>query len=408
MMKAGSPERARALLESTLSHAEELGLSEGQIATLSRFYWGARAGQLESDIISDIISVLSPDQLRVALGYFLESSEEPETVGVAPETVDALVVKSLDKITKDRSVVEVELATKVADRLITWSKTFGFFVAVPVAILLLILSLFGISKFEDARKAAEQADKVLQQAEARSTALEKAGNKISEQIDRVQQVAQENERKLGELAQRQEKTERSVQELLGGLSAGFETGNKGPGFVFGGTGGKSYGTWGMNQQNAGRFVTQPAFPWHREFEGLAPGSPEFDAAWRALGDRESAGFKEAQRVFVQKAVYDPVAEKLKELDDLDLNTRSRALQDVVFAVGVLVGPQVLLIQQACQKLREQGKWNLSDQGFDEALIRQIYQVLSDRMPQFRSIFERQTKVALTELTNEQRPAEPRN
>jgi TolA-binding protein len=351
--------------------------------------------------------VLSPEQLRVAIGYFLESSEEPLAVGVAPETVDALVVKSLDKITKERSVVEVELATKVADRLITWSKTFGFFVAVPVAILLLILSLFGISKFEDARRAAEQADKVLQQAEARSTALEKAGNKISEQIDRVQQVAQENERKLGELAQRQEKTERSVQELLGGLSAGFETGNRGPGIVFGGPGVKSYGTWGMNQQNAGRLVTQPDFPWHQEFEGLAPGSPEFNAAWRALGDRESAGFKEAQRVFVQKAVYDPVAEKLKELDDLDLKTRSRALQDVVFAVGVLVGPQALLIQQACQKLREQGKWNLSDQGFDEALIRQIYQVLSDRMPQFRSTFERQTKAALAELTNEQGPAEPR-
>jgi hypothetical protein len=46
------------------------------------------------------------------------------------------VAAALDKRIKHRSVVEVELASKVADRLIGWSKTFGVFVAAPVAVLL--------------------------------------------------------------------------------------------------------------------------------------------------------------------------------------------------------------------------------------------------------------------------------
>ena len=236
-MKAGSPKRARALVEITLSHADELGLDDRQIAALNRLYWSAQAGPPKPDVVSEVIALLSPEQLRVAMGHFITATRPSPTVdGLDPEMVNAMVASALEKQTKDKAVVEVELATKVAERLLTWSKAFGWFVAAPVALLLLILCLFGISKLEDARRAADRADellnradKVLMQAESRSTALETAGSKLSEQIERVKQLAQEDQGKLGELAKRQESTERSVEELRNGLSVRSEVGNSGPG-----------------------------------------------------------------------------------------------------------------------------------------------------------------------------------
>ncbi|MGC2202542.1 MAG: hypothetical protein WA633_20695 [Stellaceae bacterium] len=236
-MKAGSPKRARALVEITLSHADDLGLDHSQIAALNRLYWPAQAGPPKPDVVSEVIALLSPEQLRVAMGHFITSTRLSPTVGgLDPEMVDAMVASALEKQTKEKAVVEVELATKVADRLLTWSKAFGLFVAAPVALLLLILCLFGISKLEDARKAADRADqllnradKVLMQVESRSTALETTGNKLFEQIERVKQLAQEDEGKLGELTKRQKSTERSVQELRNGLSVRSEAGNREPG-----------------------------------------------------------------------------------------------------------------------------------------------------------------------------------
>ena len=73
---------------------------------------------------------------------------------------------------------------------------------------------------------------------------------------------------------------------LGQLSIRYETGGRGPGTISSGSGdagGVSYGSYQMTSRGGGtvgRFVADPAFPFKDRFAGLAPGSPEFTAAWR--------------------------------------------------------------------------------------------------------------------------------
>jgi hypothetical protein len=63
---------------------------------------------------------------------------------------------------KDAKLLEVEVAEGVAKRLIEWSKTLGVFIAIPLAILALVLGLFGIksyteftAKIDETKKSAE-------------------------------------------------------------------------------------------------------------------------------------------------------------------------------------------------------------------------------------------------------------
>jgi F0F1-type ATP synthase membrane subunit b/b' len=50
---------------------------------------------------------------------------------------------------KDQKIVEIETAQAVASRLLDWAKLLGFFVGIPVTVLLLILGVLGISKYSD-------------------------------------------------------------------------------------------------------------------------------------------------------------------------------------------------------------------------------------------------------------------
>jgi hypothetical protein len=50
---------------------------------------------------------------------------------------------------KDQKIVEIETAQAIASRLLDWAKLLGFFVGIPVAVLLLILGVLGISKYSD-------------------------------------------------------------------------------------------------------------------------------------------------------------------------------------------------------------------------------------------------------------------
>jgi uncharacterized protein YoxC len=63
---------------------------------------------------------------------------------------------------KDAKLLEVEVAEGVAKRLVEWSKTLGIFIAIPIAILALVLGLFGIksyteftAKIDETKKSAE-------------------------------------------------------------------------------------------------------------------------------------------------------------------------------------------------------------------------------------------------------------
>ena len=74
----------------------------------------------------------------------------------------------------------------------------------------------------------------------------------------------------------------ALADMLGELSAKYETGGRGPGTVSTGSGdpgGVSYGSYQMATKTGtvARFVGQKGFQWADDFKGLAPGTAPFTA-----------------------------------------------------------------------------------------------------------------------------------
>ena len=129
---------------------------------------------------------------------------------------------------------------------------------------------------------------------------------------------------------------------LGKLSAKFETGTRGPGTVSTGTGDKggvSYGSYQMASKLGvvSRFLAQLDAPFRSKFGSLKPGSAEFTKAWKQLAASQPNEFQEAQHAFIKKSHFDPLVAKIKKEDGVDVNTRSRALQDVIWSTAVQHG-----------------------------------------------------------------------
>jgi len=166
---------------------------------------------------------------------------------------------------------------------------------------------------------------------------------------------------------------RAASETLGALSAKYETGGRGPGTVSTGSGdpgGVSYGSYQMATKTgtAARFVSQHDFPWRTEFKNLKPGSAQFTAKWKEIAATETAAFQESQHSFIKKTHYDLLAAKILNQDELDVNRRSRTLQDVIWSTAVQHGGNASIVHKALATL------NLTPDShdFDKKLISAIY------------------------------------
>ncbi|HKY43921.1 MAG TPA: LysM domain-containing protein [Pyrinomonadaceae bacterium] len=162
-------------------------------------------------------------------------------------------------------------------------------------------------------------------------------------------------------------------EELGSLSAKYETGGRGPGTVSTGAGdrgGVSYGSYQMATKMGvpTRFVCQPEFPWLEDFKTLIPGTAQFTACWKRIATEQTDAFQEAQHAYIKKTHYDLLAAKILSDDKIDVNTRSRALQDVVWSTAVQHGPATPIVHRACAKVT----CAPTDPKYDEQLIRAIY------------------------------------
>ena len=165
----------------------------------------------------------------------------------------------------------------------------------------------------------------------------------------------------------------AIAEALGALSAKYETGGRGPGTVSTGAGDKggvSYGSYQMASKMGvpGRFVTQSGFPWLQDFKNLVPGSADFTAAWKRIAAAQTAAFQEAQHAYIKKTHYDLLVAKILGDDNLDVNSRSRALQDVVWSTAVQHGGATPIVHRACARVT----CAPTDPKYDEELIRAIY------------------------------------
>jgi hypothetical protein len=173
----------------------------------------------------------------------------------------------------------------------------------------------------------------------------------------------------------------AIAEELGILSAKYETGGRGPGTVSSGAGdpgGVSYGSYQMATKTgtAKRFVTQSSFPWLQDFQNLTPGTPDFSACWKRIATNQTDAFQKCQHEFIKKTHYDLLVAKILNEDSVDINTRSNALQNVVWSTAVQHGPGTPIVHRACATLSS----NKSDPKYDEQLIRAIYAERGRRKP----------------------------
>src|SRR5690349_13020253 len=160
---------------------------------------------------------------------------------------------------------------------------------------------------------------------------------------------------------------------LGCLSAKYETGGRGPGVVstgVGDPGGVSYGSYQMASKMGvpQRFVSQAGFPWLADFQNLTAGSADFTACWKRIAANETDAFQSAQHAYIKKTHYDLLAAKILADDGLDVNTRCRTLQDVVWSTAVQHGGATSMVHKALANVT----CARTDAGFDEELIRAIY------------------------------------
>lgn len=166
---------------------------------------------------------------------------------------------------------------------------------------------------------------------------------------------------------------KAVADTLGELSAKYETGGRGPGTVSTGSGdpgGVSYGSYQMATKmgTVQRFVAQAGFQWADDFKGLSAGTAPFTSCWKRIATEQTDAFQSAQHAFIKKSHYDLLAAKILSDDGLDVNTRSRALQDVVWSTAVQHGGGTSMIHKALANVKSKP----TDPGFDKELICAIY------------------------------------
>lgn len=160
---------------------------------------------------------------------------------------------------------------------------------------------------------------------------------------------------------------------LGSLSAKYETGGRGPGVVstgVGDPGGVSYGSYQMASKMGvpQRFVCQAGFPWLTDFANLTAGTADFTACWKRIAAAQTDAFQRAQHAFIKQSHYDLLAAKVLAENKLDVNTRSFALQNVVWSTAVQHGGATPIIGRAIANL----SCATSDPTYDKQLICAIY------------------------------------
>lgn len=146
--------------------------------------------------------------------------------------------------------------------------------------------------------------------------------------------------------------------VLGRSVKKFESGSAGAGAVSTGKGdfgGASYGTYQMSSKRGvvQNFLREKGYA--SQFQGLAPGSPEFNAKWKELAAKDPS-FAEAQHSFIKQTHYDPQVRFLKK-EGLDLSGRGSAVQDSIWSTSVQFGGYNTVIKNA---LRGKDLSKLSD------------------------------------------------
>ena len=361
-MAQGDTVDVRALLRRLLRDADALGLDTSQFNTLSRLYL-----QHAVPAWTDVEAVLSDGQLRAAVAGLV--AEE------APKTVAAEAVADYAK-TADTKYLEMELTGRVAERLASWMKLFAYFIALPVSALLLLLAVFGISKFDDVLTVGGKANEALANAQQHLSKLADREHEIDRQLATLTSKSQSASRQIAQLDCRTQ----HIESKLGTASALMwsDNGNIGDAGSIGtipflGRTRKAYGPWKILPEMAADVAAHSK--WASRFAGLKLESAEFDAQWRAAAAADQAGFLAAQSDWIKRTQYDVSAAKILKDEHVDVNKLSPATQEILFTWEGMTGPGDHVFKMAADSMRASGNWKPDSASFDSDLQAALYDTL---------------------------------
>jgi hypothetical protein len=106
---------------------------------------------------------------------------------------------------KDQKLLDVETSQAIAERLHGWAKLFGFFVALPVAVLLIVLSILGIERYSDFKNMIggieQQVKPKIEQAKSDAEQAQKSANEAKSEAEdskkTIEGATAEAKRQLG-------------------------------------------------------------------------------------------------------------------------------------------------------------------------------------------------------------------
>jgi len=135
---------------------------------------------------------------------------------------------------------------------------------------------------------------------------------------------------------------------LGSVSAKYESGGRGVGFVSTGykdPGGVSYGIHQLSgAYSMGAFLRSPEGKAYADaFDGMKPGTSGFTKAYKAIAAKDPNGFAKAQKAFYTRTHYKPVMEHAK---GLGYDVANRGVQEALFSMGVQHGGARKIVSNA--------------------------------------------------------------
>ena len=93
------------------------------------------------------------------------------------------VARALDARLKDQKIVDIETTQAIVSRLSDWAKLFGWFIAIPIAILLAVLGVLGIRQYSDFTSQLGQAKKEALASLASATDDAKKASEDAKKVD---------------------------------------------------------------------------------------------------------------------------------------------------------------------------------------------------------------------------------
>lgn len=169
-------------------------------------------------------------------------------------------------------------------------------------------------------------------------------------------------------------------QAFGSVSAKYESGKKGVDAISSGKGdhgGVSYGKYQLatNNGSMNKFLkSEEAQQYAPYFEGMQPGTAQFNAVYSKLAAEDPNGFGRAQQQYMMRTHYDPMAAKL-EANGVDVSNRGRAVQEMVFSTATQYGVNSSVMLNA---LRDKDTKNMSD----EQIINAVQDYKRDTVGQY--------------------------